>query len=161
MNGLAPLMASDRGDWNTPWSIVSLVRQIAPIGLDPCSNAGSIVNAAVAVELGYADGLLYPWTDHGLVYVNPPYGRAIVPWCQRALDHKWRGDDQLVMLLPARTDTKWFQSLIHEASAACFWKGRLTFLGAPASAPFPSCLIYFGDHSERFAHTFSRYGWVV
>ena len=54
------------------------------------------------------------------------------------------------MLLPARTDTRWFHEFIYDKSEIRFVKGRLKFGNASASAPFPSMVVIFrGEKYER------------
>lgn len=53
------------------------------------------------------------------------------------------------MLLPARTDTKWFHEFIYNKAEIRFLKGRLKFGGALNSAPFPSMIVIFkGGNNE-------------
>lgn len=147
-------MSSDRLDWNTPERVLDLVRQVGQIGLDPCSNATSLVRASVEWVFG---GLDRSWRNYGLVYVNPPYGREIEPWIVRCAS----GDgDEVVALLPARTDTRWWRC-VATAQAVCFWHGRLRFLGAPSSAPFPSAIAYWGPRAGQFSRVFGPHGWIV
>ena len=50
------------------------------------------------------------------------------------------------MLIPARTDTKYFHEYIYKKSEIRFIKGRLKFVGkqkGSGSAPFPSMLVIF------------------
>ena len=48
------------------------------------------------------------------------------------------------MLIPARTDTKYFHEFIyHKAKEIRFVKGRLKFGGSKNSAPFPSMVVVF------------------
>lgn len=49
------------------------------------------------------------------------------------------------MLLPARTDTRWFHDYIYNNQRAeiRFIKGRLKFGGSKNSAPFPSMVVVF------------------
>jgi phage N-6-adenine-methyltransferase len=157
------LFSSDRPDWNTPAEVLELVRHLGPIGLDPCSNAASIVGAAVEWRLPEVDGLEMPWGGHGLVFLNPPYGRGINLWTRRCciVPGVRPPEDQVVALVPARTDTAWWTEAVEAVDAVCFWRGRLTFLGAPNPAPFPSALLYYGPHRHRFASIFEPRGWVV
>jgi len=46
-----------------------------------------------------------------------------------------------VMLLPARTDTKWFHEYIYGKAEIRFIKGRLKFGGCKNPAPFPSMVV--------------------
>jgi hypothetical protein len=62
------------------------------------------------------------------------------------------------MLLTSRTDTLWFQRDAPSADALLFWGGRLTFLGAPDPAPFPSVLLYWGPRWVSFIAAFNGCG---
>ena len=58
----------------------------------------------------------------------------------------------VVMLLPARTDTRWFHEDIYrrERTQVRFLRGRLRFGGAGNSAPFPSMVVVFrADDDQR------------
>nr|DAP06890.1 MAG TPA: DNA N-6-adenine-methyltransferase [Caudoviricetes sp.] len=47
------------------------------------------------------------------------------------------------MLIPARTDTKYFHDYILHRAEVRFVRGRLKFGGASTGAPFPSMLVIF------------------
>ena len=87
------------------------------------------------------DGLKQEWT--GTVWRNPPYGREIGSWVRRAYRSAKTGNATVVMLLPARTDTRWFHEYIYGKSEIRFVKGRLKFGGCQNSAPFPSMVVIF------------------
>ncbi len=155
------LHASDRMDWNTPQEVLQALDPLGPIWLDPCSNAASIVNAATEwrIERG-EDGLARPWLRLGFVFVNPEYGRALSSWAEKIATEARYGVE-IVSLVPARTDTQWWATLVAGASAVLFLKGRLTFLGAPHPAPFPSALVYHGPRWARFLAAYEGLGWAV
>ena len=89
------------------------------------------------------DGLKQEWT--GNCWCNPPYGREIGKWVKKAAKSK----AMTVMLIPARTDTKWFHDYIYNKAEIRFIKGRLKFGGAQNSAPFPSMICVFrGEKNE-------------
>ena len=77
------------------------------------------------------------------VYCNPPYGREIKTWVEKAYFESKKPDTTVVMLLPARTDTKWFHEYIYENAEIRFVKGRLKFGNSKNSAPFPSMVVVF------------------
>lgn len=158
---LAPLMASEKMDWRTPENVLRLVREVfgGPIGLDPCTDADN-PTAADRFFTEADDGLVQPWGDRGGTYVNPPYGRGIGAWTKKMRDVGYR-DHGVIGLIPARTDTKYWHRDIITADAICFWRGRIRFVGAPASAPFPSALPYWGPRVDDFARVFGEVGWVV
>ena len=158
----AALLKSERTDWNTPRLVVELVSKFGGgfIGLDPCWNEQSLTMPIYKYALP-TNGLECSWKNDGLVYVNPPYGREIGHWTEKACRQAEYGAE-IVALVPARTDTKWFQRDCFEgANAICFWRGRLTFRGAPAPAPFPSALVYWGDRIEQFYELFYPHGFVM
>jgi hypothetical protein len=155
------LFSKTRVDWNTPWLIVDRsVKTLAVIDLDPCSNPASIVPARKAYSLeNNEDGLSADWGT-GSVYVNPPYGRAIGAWVEKCNQAYARGSRAVIALVPARTDAKWFQTC-WTATAICFLRGRLKFLGAASSAPFPSAVIYWGTNKPGFRESFANIGKII
>lgn len=98
------------------------------------------------------DALSVDWM--GRVWLNPPYSMAtefLEHACRQSREH----DVGSVILLPSRTDTKWFHTYVWYAPYQCvypwvkelqFIKGRLKF-GSPEggavtnSAPFPSLVV--------------------
>lgn len=85
------------------------------------------------------DGLAQQW--QGICWMNPPYGRAISLWMQKA----WRSSQQgatVVCLVPSRTDTAWWHDYAMKGSIR-FIRGRLKFGDAKNSAPFPSAVVVF------------------
>ena len=77
------------------------------------------------------------------VYCNPPYGREISKWIKKAYEENLKGT-KIVLLLPARTDTKWFHEYIYNKHEIRFIKGRLKFNDGKNPAPFPSMLVIMG-----------------
>ena len=97
-----------------------------------------------------ADSLAQPWThthththtSQETVWCNPPYGREIGKWVEKAYNESLKGAT-VVMLLPARTDTKWFHDYIYGKAEIRFVRGRLKFGDSKNSAPFPSMVVVF------------------
>lgn len=152
----AALFSSAKNDWETPANVLEAVRRIAPIGLDPCTTADNPVGAKKFYTPEH-NGLELSWQGFGLCWVNPPYGRQIGPWAEKiATSAAW--GVEIVALVPSRTDTKWFHRLMYACDTVLFWKGRLTFDGAPAPAPFPSVVCYLGHRPLRFFRAFDSFG---
>ena len=131
-------------DWNTPMVVVEAVREAfgGTIDLDPCSNETSIVGATTEWRLPDQDGRVEPWD--GNVYVNPPFGRGLAAWVEKALESQSAAET--IMLLPAAVDTRHWQRLIFpNAAGICWVRGRLKFLGATASAPMACALVWFSQ----------------
>ncbi len=83
------------------------------------------------------DGLKQDW--RGVCWCNPPYGKGIDAWVRKAAQAK----ATVVMLLPARTDTKWFHDLVYGKAEIRFVRGRLKFGCGGGCAPFPSMIVIF------------------
>ena len=81
------------------------------------------------------------------VVTDPPYGRAIGKWVEKAYREACQGA-LVVGLLPARTDTKWFHDFIYHKAQIRFLRGRLKFSGAIYSAPFPSMIVVWEPEKE-------------
>ena len=82
--------------------------------------------------------------------MNPPYGRHIGRWVEKAYDAGRAGRATVVCLLPSRTDTKWFQDYCLKSTDIRFVRGRLKFGGAKNSAPFPSVVVVFSREKIKW-----------
>lgn len=148
---------SDTEEWYTPKEIVDAVELFfGAIDLDPCSNSHDSPNVPASNHYTKDDdGLTRPW--FGRVYINPPYGRIIQDWTNKAADeYEARNVEAAILLIPARTDTAWMARL--KQYPRCFVRGRLKFSNSPDAAPFPSCLVYLGENETGFARAFSSVG---
>jgi len=155
------MFTSESEDWGTPACVLDKVLQFDRIALDPCAGPAGRVNA----DLLYGraeDGLSLSWLrGNGIVYMNPPYGRGIGEWVDKSIQ-EYRIGAEIVALVPARVETRWFYKYWENATAICFWKGRLKFVGASDnSAPFPSAVVYLGDRAKRFEVAFRGAGVVI
>ena len=123
---------------------------------DPCSNPNSHVGATHAWTK-QLNGITRPW--YGSVFINPPYGRLLGYWFRKGLLEMQLGNaTELIYLIPARVDTRWWHDYVMQADSICFCRGRKKFVGALASAPFPTVFIYYGPHRGRFEQAFKDEG---
>jgi phage N-6-adenine-methyltransferase len=87
------------------------------------------------------NGLAQPW--QGRVFCNPPYGRGIGRWIQKAWESAQGSACELVVcLVPARVDTSWWHDHCTRGEVR-FLRGRVRFGGADSGAPFPSAVVVF------------------
>lgn len=86
------------------------------------------------------DGLSQMWS--GRVWCNPPYGNKIPLWLQKASDEILANAELIVMLIPARTDTRWFHKYVYNKPGIeiRFIKGRLKFGGRRTMHRSRACL---------------------
>ena len=133
----AGLYSSGRGDWGTPPDFFARLDGEFRFTLDVCASDWSAkCGEYYTVE---DDGLARRWV--GRCWMNPPYGREIGRWVEKAS----RGEAELVVgLVPARTDTRWWHDYVMRAREVRFVRGRLRFwIGGEegGSAPFPSAIV--------------------
>ena len=134
------MFSSATDNWSTPQDFFDKLNDEFHFTLDVCADENN--HKCEHYYTKEIDGLSRPWI--GRVWCNPPYGRKIGEWVRRALFVSVAGNT-VVMLLPARTDTKWFHDYIYKRDNVeiRFIKGRLKFGGCKNSAPFPSMIVIF------------------
>lgn len=135
------LMFSRKEDgWESPQDFYDRLNSEFHFTLDPsCSKETAKCKKYYTVE---DDGLSKDWSGE-TVYCNPPYGRVIAKWVEKAHVESKKPGTTIVMLLPARTDTKWFHDHIYGKAEIRFIKGRLKFGGSKINAPFPNIVVIF------------------
>ena len=131
----AVMFSSLRGDWKTPKELMGELEKEFHFDRDITPPKHSVD------ELDPN-----PWT--GVVYGNPPYGRGIGDWTAKGLK-SCGGGAIVVMLLPARTDTKWFHRDILGQAEIRFIKGRLHFDGHKNGAPFQSMIVIWRATTKK------------
>ena len=131
MNKFKGLMTSLSPHWATPKWLYEELNKEFHFDFDPCPLNGN-------------GGLDIKWGKHN--YINPPYGRKITDWIAKAYQETQRGA-LCVLLIPSRTDTRWWHDYIMKADEIRFIKGRLKFGDNKNSAPFPSCIVIFRGNS--------------
>lgn len=139
------MMTSLTPEWATPQDLFDKLDAEFHFTLDPCCTAE---NATCAKFYTAADdGLFLPW-DGERVFMNPPYGRQIGKWIEKAFAESRKPRTLVVCLLPARTDTRWFHRFCLPHGEIRFLPGRLYFGDGTGRAPFPSMVVIF-DEAER------------
>jgi hypothetical protein len=107
-------------DWYTPaWIFEKLGLDF---DLDPCQPEVKIPWIPAKKHYSLADdGLTSPW--HGLVWLNPPYGKYTPQWLKKMHEHR-----NGVALVFARTDCAWYHDYCKNADAILYLKGRVKFV---------------------------------
>lgn len=169
----------ERDEWQTPsWLFGTLDREFK-FTLDPAATPENALcenyfcdTKAYPTALG--DGLISPW--NGVAFVNPPYSR-LKEWVAKGYKEAREGRANVVMLLPARTDTRAWWSFVRWGEVR-FLPGRLKFgmseenilkikeknilreiegkkpLSLTNSAPFPSAVVIFENNPLQRPSTF-------
>ena len=141
----ATMFSSVSSEWETPQDLFDRLNTEFHFTLDACATSENAKCTHFFDKA--ADGLQQFWGDD-TVWCNPPYGRDVWKWVERAFDTHWVNDNTIAMLLPARTDTRWFHRYIYGKAEIRFLRGRLKFSGSKNSAPFPSMIVIFRGDSK-------------
>lgn len=134
------MFSSKTDQWETPKDFFDDLDALFHFTLDACAlPENAKCEKYFTPEM---DGLKQEWG--GVVWCNPPYGREIGRWVEKGYLSAKNGCT-VVMLLPARTDTKWFHEYcyMNRFATVRFVKGRLKFGGSRNGAPFPSMVVIF------------------
>lgn len=136
------MFSSKTDEWSTPQDLFDRLNGEFHFNLDVCANESN--HKCTMYYDKKQNGLRMPWTGH-VVWCNPPYGRGIGKWVETAyLENRAHGTT-IVMLLPARTDTKWFHRYVLGHAEIRFLQGRLKFGDSKNSAPFPSMIAIYTE----------------
>lgn len=138
------LFLHQRDDWETPQKLFDDLNKEFSFTLDVAAN--DVNHKCPKYYTKETDGLLQDW--RGCVFCNPPYGSQIKQWVKKAYEQNKSYGTTVVMLLPARTDTKWFHDYIYKKAEVRFLQGRLRFVGAQNNAPFPSMIVVFNGTTD-------------
>jgi len=166
---MKPLMSSAGRDWETPPELFDPLNELFDFDLDVCATKE---NTKTEKFISPEDDAFSTEWDGARMWMNPPYGKGekrckypldkcakkkcverghhllqdspgIGEWVNRAYEQVEKHGSTVACLLPARTDTRWFQAVWDHAALICFFRGRYKFVGADSGATFPSVLAVF------------------
>lgn len=123
------LFSSQSDDWKTPDAFYRALDAEFGFDHDPCPLKPT------------QDGLATEWGECN--FVNPPYSE-IAKWVEKSYQ-EWQKGKTVVLLIPSRTDTRWWHNYCMKATEIRFIKGRLRFGKATQNAPFPSAIVIFNN----------------
>jgi phage N-6-adenine-methyltransferase len=145
------MFSSATAEWSTPQDLFDQLHSEFRFTLDTAASAANFkcpdYYALDHPVPHMRDGLAGVWD--GNVWCNPPYGREIGKWVARGYRAATEGEAEVVvLLLPARTDTKWFHACCVKGEIR-FIQGRVKFGGCPNAAPFPSMVVIFRGRRDE------------
>jgi phage N-6-adenine-methyltransferase len=132
----------NKDEWGTPKDLFDRLDHEFKFTIDVASDPANAKCARHYTKVD--DGLKQPWAGE-VVFCNPPYsGNQIETWVKKAFAERNKAK-AIVMILPVRTDRKYFHNHILHHAEIRFLKGRPSFVplkGQNKGAPsFPSMIV--------------------
>ena len=139
MNNSRAMFTSNSDEYSTPDALFESLNEEFDFTLDPCATHEN--HKCLAYYTSAENGLNQNWGGER-VFCNPPYSK-IAEWVRKCYEESLKAGTLVVMLIPARTDTKYFHDYILHRSEIRFIKGRIKFGSEKYNAPFPSMIVIF------------------
>ena len=149
-------------EWYTPPEYVDKARRVlGEIDLDPASNALAQKWIQAGNYFTQEDnGLIQPW--QGRVWCNPPYGRQVRKWLEKALASYEAKEMKSAIMLLNRSEADWYKESLQKIDAICEVKKRIAFLNASGqkqpSPRYHNDFLYIGRNVEKFKQEFESLG---
>ena len=141
------VMSSDKQDWETPQELFEKLNDEFHFELDAFASDKNAKCKHYFTEED--DSFQQDWTKYKSIFINPPYTSKVQDEVLKKINDTistdW--DGVIVLLIPARTDTKrWHDYIFNKADDIRFLRGRLKFEidGVPkGTSTFPSAVIVY------------------
>lgn len=148
MAGFDGKFESAKQEWETPQKLFDLLNGEFNFTLDLAADKYNAKCNRFFDEND--DALTQDWT--GVCWLNPPYGgksaNALKNWVKKAERESAKHGSTIVVLCPARTNTKWWHESCMKAKEIKFICGRPKFGGAKHGLPQPLAVIVFSPHNQ-------------
>lgn len=140
------LFTSNKQNWETPKNLFEQLNKEHKFDLDGMASDEN--KKCINYFTEEDDFLKQDLSNFKSIFVNPPYENKLqTKVLKKCYEENKKNGTKIVLLIPARTDTKRWHDYIFGKAEVIFLKGRLKFEsgGVPHknSAPFPSALIIY------------------
>lgn len=143
MAGFNKKFDSIKQDWTTPKILFNKLNEEFNFEYDLAADKDNALCSKFYTKEN--DGLKQSW--EGICWLNPPYGdktSKMVDWIKKSYnDSQTNPNLTVVMLIPARTNTKWFHNYCMKAAEVRFICGRPKFGDSKHGLPQPLILLVF------------------
>lgn len=138
--------SSAKQDWETPLDLFNKLNEEFQFEWDLAAGRDNTKCSQFYDK--EQDSLTQPWS--GRCWLNPPYGgvkhNSLQNWIIKAYNESQKEGCLVCMLIPARTNTKWWHKYCMQAKEIKFICGRPKFGDATHGLPQPLALVIFEQH---------------
>ena len=139
-----------KDDWMTPSGLFDQVNQVCEFDLDACATNLDAARVDPFID-PKTDALRVKWSNYGKrVWCNPPYGRGIGKWFEKAATACSEGCETVALLAYANTDTTYWRNWVTKCPhtfCVIFLSPRVKFVRpdgeSSVGAPKGSALIFY------------------
>lgn len=139
-----------KDDWMTPSGLFDQVNQVCEFDLDACATNLDAARVDPFID-PKTDALRVKWSNYGKrVWCNPPYGRSIGKWFEKAATACSEGCETVALLAYANTDTTYWRNWVTKCPhtfCVIFLSPRVKFVRpdgeSSVGAPKGSALIFY------------------
>jgi phage N-6-adenine-methyltransferase len=150
-------------DWATPQDLFNKLNDEFNFVLDVCALPHNVKCAQYftpeidALTQDWSTIYIMPHSRHKSIWMNPPYGRGIEKWMQKAYETAQRGEC-VVCLIPGRTNAPWWHEWVMKARQVRFIVSKVPFIGPEKYGPFwGSVIVVFDGPQRQGPPTFTSY----
>jgi site-specific DNA-methyltransferase (adenine-specific) len=144
-------------EWETPLDFFEPLNKEFNFTLDVCAtHENKKVDNCFTLD---ENGLSKSWKSN-VCWMNPPYGREMIKWLEKAKYEADYFDVTTVCLIPARTNTSWWHKLCIKSTEIRFVLGRPKFGGAKHGLPFPLAIVIFSKNEGEYCKV-ATYNWRI
>lgn len=133
------IVTQSHNEWATPQDLFDKLDNEFHFTLDPCATDEN--HKCEKYFTQEQDGLSQDWGGER-VFCNPPYSE-IKKWVRKCYEESHKEETLVVLLIPSRTSTRYFQDYIYHRAEIRFVDGRLHFNDAKERAPFSNMIVIF------------------
>ena len=145
MSNLEVHFTNKSNEWETPRSLFKELDDEFNFTIDVCATKESAKCERFYTK--QTNGLAQSW-ENEVAFMNPPYGREIGAWVEKAYRESLNGA-VVVCLIPARTDTRYWHDYIFPNAEIRFLKGRVKFLNSGEEVEYIEQLGLFGEEKSE------------
>lgn len=120
-------LVDEKGEYNTPLYLFNYLNKHFKFDIDPCGDAKGWLNRPITYTKADINGLEAEWQLNA--FVNPPYGsNNEEKWIEKCINESIKHNTANFILLPSKTEAKWFAKAMILASIVIFPQGRIQFM---------------------------------